>query len=222
MYYSPTSPATPKLGRAKGGFTLIEVLIVVSIIGILAVALTISLTHQRQKASNARVKTDLARLKIAFEDYYGDHNCYPPAEWFDTADDCGGNALSPYLAAIPCDRQTAMPYKLEKDSACGTWFKLYGELVDPATDPQAMDQYSPAGSSLGSYGVSSSNTTVSVNFATPTPTPTSSSTPTNYYYCSAINNCSSYNNDLWSCTPNFPDDPNCGSGCATVGSCTSR
>lgn len=207
----------------KKAFTLIEVLIVVSIIGLLAVALTLSLTHQRQKASNARVKTDLARLKIAFEDYYGDHNCYPPAEWFDTADDCGSNALSPYLAAIPCNRMTAMPYKLEKDSACGTWFKLYGELVDPSTDPQAMAQYSGTGSNLGSYGVSSSNTTVTVNFPTPTPAPSSGGTPANTYYCQAINNCSSIPANQ-TCTPTY-SDANCGGTpgdkCSSVSTCTS-
>src|SRR3989339_1274936 len=123
----------------KRAFTLIEVLIVVSIIGILAVVLMFSVTHQRDKASNARIKSDISRLKIAFEDYYNDHNCYPSASITST---CGSNALSPYLNAIPC-QSSQQPYVVETDATGCVWFKLYGELISPATDPQAMDQFSP-------------------------------------------------------------------------------
>ncbi len=207
----------------KSAFTLIEVLIVTAIIGILAVVLTTSILHQRDKATNARIKGDLSRLKTAFEDYYNDHNCYPPTDWFDDASDCGSNALSPYLSAIPCSPRSSEPYQLEKDGTNGCiWFKLYGELIDPANDPQAIAQYSAsANASLGNYGVGSSNTTVSVNFPTPTP---KASTAVNRYYCQGINNCSSIPANQ-NCSPAY-SDPDCGGSpgdkCSTISTCTPK
>lgn len=205
----------------KHGFTLIEILIVVAIIALLVVALTFSVSRQRNKANNTRIKSDLARLQIAFEDYYNDNNCYPSATLFDDPADCGSNALSPYLSNIPCDRQTRVPYTLEKDATGCVWYKLYGSLDNPAADPEALQLYSQTGSTTGNYGVSSSNTTVSVYFplasTTPsgsnTPTPTPSSAP-NTYYCQGLNNCSLIPGGL-TCTPNY-SDPNCG-----INRCTS-
>ncbi|KKU46847.1 MAG: hypothetical protein UX62_C0005G0007 [Microgenomates group bacterium GW2011_GWA2_46_7] len=208
----------------KQGFTLIEILIVVSIIAILMLTLSFSITRQRDKADNARIKSDLSRLKIAFEDYYNDHNCYPPADWFDDSSDCGTPHLTPYLNQIPCDPHTGRPYPLEKDGACGTWFKLYGKLTNPTADPQAVAQFSESGSTLGNYGVSSSNTVVSVVFATPTPTPTpapSGTTQNTYSYCynAANKDCNSFDPTVQNCTPYFINDDYCG-GCLANGSCT--
>ena len=213
----------------KRAFTLIEILIVTAIIGILSVALVYSFIHQRDKATNARIKSDLSRLKTAFEDYYNDHNCYPPASFFDDASDCGSNALAPYLSSIPCSPRSNTPYELETDATGCGWYKLYGELIDPANDPQAVAQYSAsANPELGNYGVSSSNTTVSVNFATPTPasSPTASTSPSdNYYYClgdSSHGGCTSFDFTTTFCTPYWINDPNCGGPCITAGSCTPR
>jgi len=213
----------------KRAFTLIEILIVTAIIGILSIALVFSFLHQRDKATNARIKSDLSRLKTAFEDYYNDNNCYPPSTLFDDETDCGSSALSPYLASIPCSPRSNMPYALETDvTGCG-WYKLYGELIDPANDPQAVAQYSAsANPTLGNYGVSSSNTTVSVNFPL-TSSPTSSTAPTNSYYCSSgpitpggNGNCTSFNPTVENCTPNY-SDPDCGgTHCPTAGTCTPK
>lgn len=203
----------------QAGFTLIEVLIVISIVAIMIIGLTFSLTRQRDKADNTRIKTDLSRLKIAFEDYYNDHNCYPPAAWFDGEEDCDSRNLQPYLGNIPCNRSTGRPYPLEKDATGCTWFKLYGYLKDPASDPQALAQYSDTGSTLGNYGVSSSNTIVSVLFTsapTPTPNPTPPpSTPPGTYYCQSAGpgggqpgNCSLIPGGQ-NCSPSYAD-PNCG------------
>jgi general secretion pathway protein G len=219
----------------RRGFTLIEILIVITIIAILGIFISNSFTNNRIKAENSRIKSDLYRLKIAFEDYYNDHNCYPPAAWFDKADDCGSAQLTPYLAQIPCDPHTGMPYKLETDSnnppGC-IWFKLYGSLTSPTLDEDALAQYSDSGSSLGNYGVSSSNTSVAVFFDTSTPTPNPSSTPQpspsptgnpsdSYSYCynSANHDCNSFDPNLESCTPYFVNDDYCG-GCLVNGTCT--
>jgi len=208
------------------GFSLIELLIVVATLAILILAVLTGLSRQRDKADDAKMKSDLARLKIAFEDYYNDHNCYPPAEWFDNADDCGSNQLSPYLSAIPCNRKTGLPYVLETDSTTCKWFKFYTFLIN-SDDPQAVAlRGDETSSTRGNYGISSDNTVVTIYYsptASSTPTPTPTATPPaipNSAWCSAVNNCSSFDPNLWSCTPSYPANTNCGnSGCPTVGTC---
>lgn len=209
------------LSMPKKAFTLIEILVVTAIVSILSVTLVYSFLHQRDKAINARIKSDLSHLQIAFENYYNDNNCYPPTSYFDDASDCGSNALAPYLPTIPCSPRSSLPYVLEKDGTGCVWYKLYGTLIDPASDSQALTQYSLTGSTLGNYGVSSSNTHVSVYFptsASSSSSPSSSSIPGGYYWCSTNNNCTSYDPNQWSCTPSYPN-PNCGTGCVTSGFC---
>lgn len=214
----------------KKGFTLIEILIVISIIVILAVLAMAMFTSNLSKSRDSKRKADLHRLKIAFEDYYGDHNCYPPAEFFDDSSDCNSPSLAPYLASMPCDKRTGMPYQLETDVTGCSWFKLYGTLETATQDPQALAQCNLVGSNLGNYGVSSSNTSVQVycppqaesdpsaSGSAPTPIPGSL-----YYYCSSVGNCTNYNPHTNHCTPNYINNPDCDGGankCQTVGTCT--
>lgn len=207
------------------GFTLTEVLIVVAILAILMMVAIVSLMGNREKAEDARVKAELDRLKIAFEDYYNDNGCYPPAEWFDSSDDCGSSNLSPYLSAIPCDKKTDKPYVVETDgTTCSSWFKIYSTLRI-TTDPSILKLCSSGGSTLGNYGVSSTNTSVSIDCSA-IPSPGSSSTPSNtplpsgsnYYYCSGIGNCTVLPEGL-SCSPTYLNDSNCGDNCPVAATC---
>lgn len=201
--------------QKKLGFTLIELLIVVSILAILVVIALSMVQGNRDKAEDAKIKSELNRLKIAFEDYYGDHNCYPPAEYFDEASDCGTSQLSPYLNAITCNPKTRQPYAYVTDDTGCVWYKLYGfvsneqdALISP---PLSIDTHSY------NYGVSSSNTSVAS-----TTNPNALPLGHNYYYCSSINNCTSFNHETTVCTPYYTDNPNCDGGankCQTIGSC---
>lgn len=135
--------------------------------------------RQRDKAQDAKTKSELNRLRIAFEDYYGDHNCYPPPEWFDSTDDCGSENLRPYLGNIPCDPTTNLPYIVEYDNTGCKSYKLYGNLKY-VEDPDRLALCSTGGSTAGNYGVSSSNTTVSIDceaVTTHSPTPVGSPPP---------------------------------------------
>ena len=203
----------------KRGFTLIEIMIVITILAILFVALLVSIQGQRSKGEDARVKSDLDRLKIAFEDYYNDQNCYPPQTWFDTPSDCGSSNLQPYLARIPCDKNTGEPYKLRYSPSQCTGFQLYGYLQND--DDASYAQYFEFGNTLvGTYGVSSGN-------ITPQNPGTSNGNlgagggggSPNLYYCSGVSNCTSYNPDLFDCSPNYAD-PSCEGSCTSAGSCT--
>jgi general secretion pathway protein G len=86
--------------KIQKGVTLIELLIVVSIILLLMVALYRTIGRDIEKTRDANRKKDLKQIKAAFENYYNDHSCYPPDE---ILDNCGGKDLMPYLQEVPCD-----------------------------------------------------------------------------------------------------------------------
>ncbi|MBP9670537.1 prepilin-type N-terminal cleavage/methylation domain-containing protein [Candidatus Woesebacteria bacterium] len=223
--------------KLKLGFTLIEILVVVTILALLAILTIISLQDQRLRAEDVRAKTDLNRLKIAFENYYNDNSCYPPPGWFDDSSDCGSNQLAPYLPQIPCDQSTGKPYVLETDPTSCEWYKLYATFNLPDRDEQALALRGEGGSNKGNYGVSSSNVEVTIDTTPVVPSPSVASSPTpqptpalsplppnhNYYWCSQIGNCTSFDHTFEVCTPYYTDQPGCDGGtnhCSVVGSCT--
>jgi type IV pilus assembly protein PilA len=60
----------------RGGFTLVELLIVVVILGILATVAVGQVTRSRVKAYYAAVKHDLYNLAVQQESYFGEHFAY--------------------------------------------------------------------------------------------------------------------------------------------------
>ena len=63
---------------AKKGFTLIELMVVVSIIGFLATLLVISVNTSRAKARDARRITDLRAIYVAQQAYFNQNNVFFP------------------------------------------------------------------------------------------------------------------------------------------------
>lgn len=110
----------------KKGFTLVELLIVVSIIAILIVIAIAIYRSQVAKARDARRKADMARIKVAVEEYEKDHNCYPPYV------QCGivpAQPIYPYLNNVPCDPITNSSYFYEiPGMTCNSWYRLYTKL----------------------------------------------------------------------------------------------
>ena len=62
----------------RKGFTLIELMVVVVIIGLLATIAVPKLAGSKDKAKLASVKTDLRNLMTAQEAYYSDNATYAP------------------------------------------------------------------------------------------------------------------------------------------------
>ena len=64
------------------GFTLIELMIVVAIIGILAAIAIPQFAAYRQKAYNSSAQSDLKNLKTGMEAYNADNQEYPGALYY--------------------------------------------------------------------------------------------------------------------------------------------
>ena len=63
--------------RARGGFSFIEVMIVVVIIGLLAGAVAIKVGDYVDKAKRNRARSDIATIVNAVESYYAENGKYP-------------------------------------------------------------------------------------------------------------------------------------------------
>jgi type II secretion system protein G len=63
--------------KKQGGFTLLELLIVIVIIGILALLIIPNITSAPKKARDTQRKTDLKAIQKGLEEYFVSNNVYP-------------------------------------------------------------------------------------------------------------------------------------------------
>jgi prepilin-type N-terminal cleavage/methylation domain-containing protein len=163
--------------RYKSGFTLVELLVVMAIIGILSVVTLANFSTSQAKGRDAQRKSDLKQISIALEAYYADHGAYPVG----TAGKimaCGCATLTPcvyiacswggtsnrefidenntvYMKEIPNDSVSSRQYYYVSDKK--SW-QLYAVLENT----NDMDQLPIASrktfaSTVYNFGISSSN-----------------------------------------------------------------
>lgn len=63
----------------KNGFTLVEIMVVVLIVGILASMITINLSSARVKGRDSKRQSDMEAMAAALEIYYSQNKTYPVA-----------------------------------------------------------------------------------------------------------------------------------------------
>lgn len=224
----------------KKGFTLIELLVATAIISLMIIAILVAMRLQLSRSRDAQRKSDLEKIKIAFEDYYNDNGCYPAAT---VLEDCGAASFSPYLSKIPCDPMNKQPYVyLPLANAC-RGYRVYAALED-SNDPviKKMGCNTTCGCGYGSsynYGVSAGTEIISqvcppltgpVASTSPpggSPTPGSPSpagspgpspSPIYAYACSHEGVCNVYdiNNVPSRCPYSFPSEAECDASCSDL------
>jgi general secretion pathway protein G len=107
-----------KMRRSQGGFTLIELMVVILIIGLLATIVVQSLRGATDKAKRVKAEADISEIKTALDRYYLDIGSYPSSEQglqaLVTAPNTGSNVSQrggggggdyqgPYLEKLPPD-----------------------------------------------------------------------------------------------------------------------
>ncbi|MFH1561084.1 MAG: prepilin-type N-terminal cleavage/methylation domain-containing protein [Patescibacteria group bacterium] len=62
--------------KKQNGFTLFELLVVISIIGVLVALGTVSYSNAQQKSRDSRAKSEIRAMGNAFEQYYNQNDTY--------------------------------------------------------------------------------------------------------------------------------------------------
>lgn len=96
-----------KAQSSKRGFTIIELLVAIVIIGILATIMIVSYSGIQQRSRDSRRSSDVTQLKIAIQKYHADQSQYPGVCPGGDDAECAASslatALSTYIKAIPHD-----------------------------------------------------------------------------------------------------------------------
>jgi general secretion pathway protein G len=93
----------PRTPRSQGGFTLIEVMVVVVILGIMAALVVPNLVGKQDQAMVTAAKSDISAIANALDFYRLDNNSYPSTEQ-------GLEALIEKPAGFPEPRNWTEPY----------------------------------------------------------------------------------------------------------------
>lgn len=105
-----SSEPTRRLRRPRKGFTLIEVLVVMSIIAILAGLLLPALAKARRNARHTIAVQAMQAISIALEGYRSDWGAYPPDDKF-AGNDAGSKTLYGFLCKrLPHGEMHCGPY----------------------------------------------------------------------------------------------------------------
>ncbi len=156
----------------KKGFTLVELMVVIAIMGLLSSIVLASLNTAKNQSNNAKRAADLLSMRTALELYYNSNNTYPVVSgWQSQCSAWGGvaaNSVIPnlvtggYMPSFPADPQmsasgntccylyysTGTSYKI-LDHNCPTG----GPNANPNPQPSLVDPTRDGGPSCTSTGV---------------------------------------------------------------------
>lgn len=138
----------------RKGFTLVELLIVVSIIGILTSFLMVNFIGAKSRARDAQRKSDMRQMQAAFELFRADVGNYPT----NAQVACGSsltNGGTTYMQKIPCDPLNTGQYIYTyTQTGGGTGYSLFACLEnvnDSQKDAANNTTYCTGGTTNWSY-----------------------------------------------------------------------
>lgn len=93
-----------RLKSARGGFSLVEIMIVILIIGLLAGVVTVNVRSYLTKAKQNIARQDIAVIAGALERFQGENNRYPSSEeGIGVLSRKSDKTSDPYLSSEPID-----------------------------------------------------------------------------------------------------------------------
>lgn len=205
-----------KIKSKISAFTLVEILIVLSIISVITIFSAVNGPTQLQKARDAVRKSNIDRIKKAVEEYYQDKNCYPTA-----ISACGNSFLDGNMVLIdniPCDPTNKLSYTyVPETNDCPKSYQLYANLEYSA---DAIIDKIGCRNGCGpdcqyNYGVASPNEKLNPFCQQPSATAVPVATePVLQYVCAPSGSCEVYADPIISDCPNvYVDDPTCQNTC---------
>jgi len=119
--------------KFRKGFTLMELLVIVAIIGILSSIVLSSLSSTRERAKDGRRISDIKQIQIALELYYDVNSAYPSSIYT-------GTPLSTFLKVPSDPGGTDYVYSSSgQDYALAATLQQYNKLLQDDSDTDTSD-----------------------------------------------------------------------------------
>lgn len=151
------------INNKRFGFTLVEMLVVISIIGILSAVLAGGYVNSQKSARDAARKLSLKSISDALNQYYADYGVFPPS--IPLGGEFHDNKGIIYMKRMPPVTETGGMTPIRYDVSTTTWkhFRLYTNLEndeDKSCIPLSVCRSIPLSYNIPSgccYVVTSSN-----------------------------------------------------------------
>lgn len=126
------------------GFTLLELLVVISLIGILVSVGSVSYTTAQKKSRDSRRKADMKAVQSGFEQFYADNTRYPQTS---------GEAGGAMVGGLPSDPKNSgsYVYTIQYDAVAGAAYCACGLLESDAGNVTAVPGSTSCSWGTGQY-----------------------------------------------------------------------
>ncbi len=139
------------------GFTLIEVLVATTIIGVLAAVAVSSYTSINKRSRDSKRRSDIEQIRSGLEMYRSDNGFYPAVDTssFGNVNDLTAYLVSSYMPVVPSDPLSTQAYYYRATNLSGTNYYGYCLCGKLETQTVTTSTCSVALPATCNYGVKS-------------------------------------------------------------------